>query len=530
MEKKYKIGIDVGGTNTDAVLVDQEDKIIAKTKKATTADIFTGIEQVIQTVLKDAKVNAQEIQYVMLGTTHCTNAIVERKQLDKVGVIRICKPASEMIPPMFSFPEDLKAVLGNHISLVEGGFEFDGRLIRELNEAELKEVLQGMKGKVESLAITGIFSQINPDQELKVAALAKEVLGENIAVSLSHQIGSLGLLERENATILNAALHTVAVKMTKSFEQAVTANQIEAKLYFCQNDGTLMPVKKAEEFPVLTIASGPTNSIRGAGALSGVKDGIVIDVGGTTSDAGVLVNQFPRESNKAASVGGVQTNFRMPDVVAIGLGGGTIVNHENENLKVGPESVGYRIVEEALAFGGNTFTLSDYAILQNELVIENTISIAEIKEKLQNLSSQNVEDLQQKIKANIKEAVHQLIDKVKTTHEAVPLVMVGGGSPILPNEMEGVSEIIRPEHYEVANAYGASIAQVSGEAEKVFNLSNITREDAIEDVKKLAMNKAIHAGAKEEALEVLNIQDVPLAYLPNASKIKVKVCGDLEQV
>ncbi|MEM7515129.1 MAG: hydantoinase/oxoprolinase family protein, partial [Bacteroidota bacterium] len=132
------------------------------------------------------------------------------------------------------------------------------------------------------------------------------------------------------------------------------------------------------------------------------------------------------------------------------------------------------------------------------------------------------------IQASIQDAVNQLVDKVKTDSKAVPAILVGGGSPILPEKIEGISEIITPEHYEVANAYGACISQIGGEAEKVFNLTTLSRKEGIEQVKELAINNAIQAGADEETIEVLTINDTPLAYLPNALKVKVKVCGNLK--
>lgn len=528
MKEKYKIGIDVGGTNTDCVLVNSSNDIIAKTKEPTTEDISSGINKAMQAVLSASGILPEHIKQVMLGTTHCTNAIVERKHLNKVGIIRICKPASIMVPPLSGFPKDLEDMLGTHIYMIHGGFEFDGRLIHPLVEEEIKDVLQSMNGSIESLAITGIFSKINPEQEVRVMEIAKEILGANIAISMSHQIGGLGLLERENATILNAMLNNIAVKMTKSFEDAAAKNGItNAQLFIGQNDGTLMSIHNAKQFPVLTIACGPTNSIRGAGALSGIKNGIVIDVGGTTSDAGVLVNQFPRESSKAANVGGVQTNFRMPDVVAIGLGGGTIIKSDQENIDIGPQSVGYRITSDSLSFGGDTYTLSDYAILKGSLSIPNSLPQDDIAKKLKNHSGKSVEDLQKHVGLLVHQKINQLIDKVKTDNKAVPIVLVGGGSLILDNHFEGVSEVIRPPHFEVANAYGACIAQIGGEAEKLFNLASITREAAIEEVTEVATKNAIAAGAIPETIEVLTIIDTPLAYLPNATKVKVKVCGAL---
>src|SRR5690606_7091816 len=123
-----------------------------------------------------------------------------------------------------------------------------------------------------------------------------------------------------------------------------------------QNDGTLMTADFAERFPVLTFASGPSNSVRGAAFLSGRRNALVLDVGGTTSDIGVLVDGFPRRSSLAVDVGGVRTTFRMPDVYSFGLGGGSIVTEEGDSVRVGPESVGYRLTREAWTFGGDTLT------------------------------------------------------------------------------------------------------------------------------------------------------------------------------
>ncbi|MEM9935630.1 MAG: hydantoinase/oxoprolinase family protein [Bacteroidota bacterium] len=233
------------------------------------------------------------------------------------------------------------------------------------------------------------------------------------------------------------------------------------------------------------------------------------------------------DSSRAATVGGVQTNFRMPDVVAVGLGGGTIISTQGR-IKIGPQSVGYRLSEEALSFGGEQFTLSDHAILSGKMSIPEAADEEILSAAVETNTSQKYEDLQAAIQASIQDAVNQLVDKVKTDSKAVPAILVGGGSPILPEKIEGISEIITPEHYEVANAYGACISQIGGEAEKVFSLTTLSREEVIEQVKQLAIDNAIQAGADEETIEVLTINDTPLAYLPNALKVKVKVCGNLK--
>lgn len=269
---KYKIGVDVGGTNTDAVILDSEQHLIASVKTPTTEDIETGIEKAIKDVLDQAGINPKEIYLAMLGTTQCTNAIVGRKKLNKVGVIRIGAPATASVPPFTDWPEDLKDAIGNKTAIVHGGYEYDGREISPFDEEEVKGILNKWQGEIESLAVIGVFSSVNSDQENRVAELAKEIYGTDFPVSVSANIGSIGLIDRENSTILNASLHSVISATTEGFTKAQEAEGItNAKIFLCQNNGTLMSVDYATEYPILTIASGPTNSISGSSLFRGTR-------------------------------------------------------------------------------------------------------------------------------------------------------------------------------------------------------------------------------------------------------------------
>ena len=293
----YKLGIDVGGTNTDAVIINQRREVVAEVKHPTTDDVYEGILCAIRKVLEISGVDRKEIRQTMLGTTQCTNAIVERKHLAKVGLIRIGAPATTGIPPMVDWPEDIQAVVEDYV-VIRGGFEFDGKELASLDVEAARAFLERMKGKVQSIAIVSVFSTIRNDHELTIAHLCREVMGEDVHISISSEIGSMGLIERENATILNAALHRVAQQLTEGFAKSLAEEGISnAEVYLSQNDGTLMTMEHARRYPILTIACGPTNSIRGASYLSQVKNAIVIDVGGTTTDLGVIQNEFPRESS-----------------------------------------------------------------------------------------------------------------------------------------------------------------------------------------------------------------------------------------
>lgn len=514
----YRVGIDVGGTHTDAVLLDEKNTVIAETKSPTTEDVATGIYHAMHKIISDANVPRDQIHYAMLGTTHCTNAIVERKRLNHIAVVRIGAPATLAVKPLIGVPEDLREALGKHVYLVRGGHEFDGREITALDTHYLFQIAREMKGKVDSIAITSVFSPVSQDHEHRASEIFREVLGDEVAISLSSEIGSVGLLERENATILNAAVVNVAKTAAEGFIQALENEGIKARVFFGQNDGTLMSVDYAVKYPIFTVACGPTNSLRGASYLSQLSDAIVVDVGGTTSDAGVLVNSFPRESSLAVEIGGARTNFRMPDLISIGLGGGTIVRiRDNGEFTIGPDSVGYRLPEKGLIFGGDTLTTTDVAVALGKVELGDPEKVAHLDKKVM-----------QQVYGRMVEMVEEAIDKMKTSAAPVPVILVGGGSVLLPDSLKGASRVIRPEHSGVANAIGSAIAQVSGQIEKIYVLDEIGREQALESAKSQAKQEAIKAGADPSSLVIVDVEDVPLAYLPgNATRIRVKAAGEL---
>ncbi|WP_342574621.1 hydantoinase/oxoprolinase family protein [Paenibacillus sp. FSL M8-0142] len=516
----YRIGIDVGGTNTDAIILDELHQLVHSVKSPTSLDIQTGIEASLRKLLQESSIDKTQITHAMLGTTQCTNAIVERKKLATVGVIRLGYPATASVPPYTAWPDDMVEKLSGNYALVHGGYEYDGQVLGEVDEDEIRELLAAWRGTVESIAVIGVFSSIKNDQELSVRDLIHEVYGEEYPVSCSSLIGSVGLIERENATILNAALCKVIETTTQGFVNALEEEGItDAAVYLCQNDGTLMSIDYAKQFPILTIACGPTNSIRGASYLAKIKDTMVLDVGGTTSDIGVLQDGFPRESSVAVEVGDIRTNFRMPDIISVGLGGGSIVRvDESGKISVGPDSVGYRIGEEALVFGGSTLTTTDIAV---------RLGLADVGDK--RLVSHIEEAFAKAVQAEISAIVEQAIDKMKTSSEDVQLVLVGGGSIIIPDSIRGVAGMMKVENGSVANAIGASIAQISGQYEQIYIYARKPREACLKDAEAKAVKQAKLAGADSDTIELVEVEETPLAYHPeNATRLRVKVVGKMK--
>jgi N-methylhydantoinase A/oxoprolinase/acetone carboxylase beta subunit len=220
---------------------------------------------------------------------------------------------------------------------------------------------------------------------------------------------------------------------------------------------------------------------------------------------------FPREANSVVEIGGVRTLFRMPDLLSIALGGGTLIGADP--LCIGPESTGYQLTRRGLVFGGSETTATDIAVASGLIELGDP-------GKLKGLPSEFVASAL----ARMREMAAVAIDRMKTDAGDVPVIAVGGGAFLVPDEIAGVSEVIRVEHGEVANAVGAAIAQISGECDQVFQ--GMSRETVIAEARRIAEERAVEAGADPATLDVVEIEDLPLAYLPgNSLRARVRVVG-----
>jgi N-methylhydantoinase A/oxoprolinase/acetone carboxylase beta subunit len=511
-----RIGVDVGGTNTDAVLLRGRD-VLASHKAPTTPDVGSGIVAAIDDVLKRSGISASAVGAVMIGTTHFTNALVEARHLCKVGVLRLGAPATAAIRPMVDWPASLRSAVHGHTEICNGGFNYDGRPITPLDAAQIRQVARDFAARgIEAVAVSTVFAPVNTAQELEAAQILQDEL-PSARVTVSSQIGRIGLIERENATIMNAALLPMAARVVESFRRALADLGLRAPFYVSQNDGTLLDPEIVSRYPVLTFASGPTNSMRGAAFLSGVADALVMDIGGTTTDVGVLAQSFPRESSVAVDIGGVRTNFRMPDLLSIGLGGGSHVTTEDGKVRIGPRSVGYRISTEAMVFGGSTLTTTDIIVAAGHAEIGDRDRVARLDRKLVSAAVDEIQRL-----------AEDTVDRMKTSSADVPLILVGGGSILIQRPLRGVSSITVPDHAGVANAIGAAIAQVSGTVDRVFSYEVLGRDKALEQARSEATGNAVAAGASASTVAVTEVEELPIQYLPgHAVRVRVKAVGDL---
>ncbi|MFQ6004913.1 MAG: hydantoinase/oxoprolinase N-terminal domain-containing protein [Woeseia sp.] len=507
-----RIGIDVGGTHTDAVLLHGND-VVASTKALTTADVTSGILDALEKVLSDG--DADSIEAVMLGTTQFTNAVVQRRELSEVAAIRVGLPSGDGLPPKTGWPEDIRRSLGDHTYMMRGGYLYDGRPLAGLDHAEVDAVVRELKHKrIGAVAISSAFSPMIPGPENQIADRIRAEIPD-IRMTQSHKIGRLGLLERENAALLNSALLEFADRIVDSFARALVEQGLKCQFFVSQNDGTLMDAEFVRNFPALTFASGPTNSIRGACRLSGLDNAIVVDIGGTTSDIGILQDGYPRESNVVIEVGGVRTNFRMPDILSIGLGGGSLVTERGR--QIGPQSVGHRLVEEGLVFGGQTLTATDLIVGAGRAEIGDPERVASLdRDTIANGT------------ATILEMLNRGVERMKPSSQPLPMVLVGGGAILVTEKLRAASEMLCPEHSGVANAIGAAIAQIGGEAERLVSYRNQAREEAIDQVTREAVALAQAAGADTATIKVADIEETSISYMDEGStKLRIKAVGEI---
>ena len=325
----FALGIDTGGTFTDGVIYDLNKKeILAKSKVFTIRqDLTLSIDRCLDQVMNQVPdFDLDRIKMVALSTTLATNSVVEGRG-GKVGLIVIGYDQ-----PMPNLPV--------HCSFsVSGGCDLKGKCKKKVDLAEVQKAIAKMKGQVSAYVISGYYSIRNPVQEQVVAKLVHELTGCNVVCA--HQLSSeLGFYDRTVTAILNARLIPLITDLIVSVKKSIESRGFRAPLMIVKGDGSLISEQKALERPIETILSGPAASVNGASALTGLKDALVVDMGGTTIDLAVLKGGQPAIKNYGALIGGWLTQIRSADITTAGLGGDSLIYVDcKRRLSVGPQRV-----------------------------------------------------------------------------------------------------------------------------------------------------------------------------------------------
>ena len=415
---------------------------------------------------------------------------------------------------------------------LDGGLEIDGGEIAPLNPEQIRETAASIqRAGIQVVAIVGVFSAL--DHEGLHEERCKDIMLEacpSLSIVCSRAVGGPGLLVRENATILNASILSFARKTIAGFRRTIDKLELRCGLFLTQNDGTLTDAANAAELPIKTFASGPTNSLMGAAFLQGLgqskesmkdKQVIVVDIGGTTTDVcALLPSGLPRQAPNFVEVGGVRTAFSMPEVFSIGLGGGSRVRVDNSTnkLSVGPDSVAHRLTQDAIVFGGEVMTATDVVVAAGAAHIGDAA-------RVRSIPSKTIGDAKLEIRRKLSKA----IDSMKVSSAPVVVLLVGGGSVILTDQLDGVIQCLKPPYHDSANAVGAAIAKIAGEVDVIEILADRNEKIVLESATQTAINAAISKGADKNDVSIVELKKFPLQYVTNrATRFVIKAVGSLQ--
>ncbi|KAE8148607.1 hypothetical protein BDV25DRAFT_141618 [Aspergillus avenaceus] len=484
MTKTLRIGVDVGGSNTDAVIIDPDRRetpsrgILSSHKTPTTRDITSGIQKAITTVLRESQASSANIVSVVVGTTVVRNAVLEQppRHLSKVAILRVSKSFPPDVELFSGWPDNLSSLIKGYIGYLDDGLQIDGspdpvveaQIVRECN------VIQTLG--LTTVVVVGAHSsmhQISRQEETVRKIVTREIPGADVVCS--KEVAHLGFLERENTAILNGSILKYARKTIRCFRLAMDSLHLRCPIFFTQNDGTAIDLENAAKAPIRTFYSSVMNSMLGAVYLAGDhwpdKSAVVVDIGGTTTQVGVLLpSGRPRELSARVDAVWAKVSYPMLHLYSIGLGGGSIVHGGEDGeppgtVTVGPESVGPGLLTESLVFGGKTVTATDIAVADGYCVIGNPIGVKRLSPEFVSASL-----------ARIRHLLEQLTDLMKAASDPLPVLLVGGGAVIAPPEVGRVLGLVTPPFYDIANAVGAACTEIGGAAKSSVFLADVESE------------------------------------------------------
>ncbi|HEV8016989.1 MAG TPA: hydantoinase/oxoprolinase family protein [Steroidobacteraceae bacterium] len=334
-EPEIWIGLDTGGTYTDAVALDGQRQVVASAKALTTHwDLSVGLGAAMRAVLAALPQGAQRehISLVSVSTTLATNAVVENR------FSPICTILIGFDEPMVE-RSGLRRIAGGVVVRVRGGHEATGEEHQPLDESGVDAAVREFGAQVEAFAVASMFSVRNPAHERKARERIRAL--SDRPVTCSHELSSqLDAPKRALTAALNARLTPQIAHLLDALRQVLEREAITAPVMIVKGDGTLMRAEVALEYPVETVLSGPAASVVGAGFLSGQEDFAVADMGGTTTDVAIVAGGRPVVRTEGAVVGGWRTMVEAIDARTCGLGGDSEVHFDRERrLCVGPRRV-----------------------------------------------------------------------------------------------------------------------------------------------------------------------------------------------
>lgn len=435
----YMIGVDVGGTFTDFTIFNSNNGKLFNYKQSSTPDdpsrsIINGIVH----ILEENNISPEDVTYLAHGTTVATNALIEKKGA-KIGIITtkgfkdLMEIGDQKRPSLYDL---LKQKPGSLIPPglkceVEERILFDGTVRTPLNEDDVREVVEYLKGQgVDGIAVCTLFSFINPSHEKRIKEIINEIYPEAY-VTISHELVSeFREYPRMSTTVLNTYLGPVMKDYVNNFQDSVIEAGISIEPYVTQSNGAIISISETIESPIKTALSGPSAGVVGAsyiGKQAGVNKIITFDMGGTSADISLIEDGQLKVSHERF-VEGYPARIPMIDINAVGAGGGSIAHiDEGGALKVGPNSAGANPGPACYKKGGTLPTVTDANIVLGKLNSKKIlggrmdVDIQLAKDAINN-------EISQKSNLNIEEAAAGIISVVNSNMmRAIRVVSVEKG-------------------------------------------------------------------------------------------------------
>ncbi len=522
------IGLDVGGTHTDIVLVGEnglERKIKVPTNTSALFEtVLTGIEKITHNI------PPEKISHAVLSTTLTTNAIVQNK-LSPAGMIVSAGPG---IDPSYFRTDD-------HYYTVSGSIDHSGREIAPINNAEIEEIGRRLESqKIRHIGVVGKFSPRNPGHELQI----EKILAPHFdKIFLGHRIsGHLNFPRRIATTYLNASVYPIHKNFFEAVKSSLHQKGLTIPIYILKADGGTMHFDASIDYPGQSVLSGPSASVMGSVAFAPDDcETLVMDVGGTTTDMAVLINQVPLLSPSGIEIGNYKTLIRALHSYSIGIGGDSVVRVEDNTLKVGPERVG-----PAMAYGGPVPTPTDALFVLGKthdpagdrsksvqgitpIAKQLGMSVEDAAFEIFDLACQDILTAARKMIERINRKPVYTIKEVLTGYQLQPrhVMVLGGPAAHFAEHMEQISEftVRTVPQWPVANAIGTALSRTTcevtlfadtqkgiaiapGESFSQAVKSNFNRKDALEMGYGLLREKALQNGASMEDLDLDVLEDL----------------------
>ena len=525
------IGIDMGGTHIDGVIIDHG--TIIKTIKNNTDrnDLFGTIQTTLQQLLEN--IDKTKITRINLSTTVSTNAIVENK-VSKVGMIVQSGPG---------MLHDFSAA-GDQLSSVSGYIDHRGSVVKgvaqdEIQASKAEFIAHGIK----AVGVVSKFSTRNPSHELAIAEL---MASDFDSITTGHSLsGKLNFPRRVHTTYLNAAVSSTFNTFAENIKKSLTEQGVAAPVFVLKADGGTMDLATAKNIPVETILSGPAASFMGLSALfSDTTDGVLLDIGGTTTDIFFLANGVPLFEPLGISIGQHKTLIRSIYSVSIGIAGDSFVRVENNAIKIGPQRMG-----RPIAFGGEHLTPTDAMVVLDKIHSENKDQALAAIDKIAKTLGLSSQKTATKILATMAEFIQQQVADLLSNINAQPVYtvkevlenktidptfihVIGGPAKILTPFLADAFKlnVTYPSRYKVANAIGAALAKPTIE----INLHADT-ERGILSVPEVGIYEPINKNynltlAEKRALEIVREAAIELGAEPDSIDAEIVEANSFNMV